>query len=72
MVTMPALRNIDEPAPEALPAYIGRLRDAMVTACRAPALDAAMLTGSLTPFQWSAVFARVERLWQRAIVGAGD
>lgn len=64
IVPMPALRSIDRPHPDALPAFEGRLAVALERACLAGPL--AIDDQRLRPFRWESVFERIEAVWSGA------
>ncbi|MFH1999279.1 MAG: glycosyltransferase family 4 protein [Planctomycetota bacterium] len=65
LVELPGLQGVDTPLPEDLPAFVDDLIGAIEAALAKPALGDPMETmpGALEPFQWSAVFRRVEQVW---------
>ena len=63
LVPLPALLNIDQPKPEALPRFVSELALAVGDALSAPRAEFDLTV--LEPFTWRAVFARVEKIWSR-------
>ena len=70
-VAMPRLEGVDVPVAEDLPAFVDRLETAIERAVDRPSVLSELgpdgLAQTLSPFTWSAVFERVEALWNRAI-----
>ena len=65
LVPLPRLIGPDTPAPEDIPAFVNALESALNETLDLPPLetDPQDYTSKFKPFTWSAVFARVERLW---------
>ena len=66
LVKMPPLVGPDTPAPDSLPSYISRLETALYESQTSSSNAVAEESGpntALTPFQWGAVFQRVEAIW---------
>lgn len=64
-IELPAMIGVDEPDPAALPAFVDRLAESIIGSLRSQPVAPPRLSG----FTWSAVFARVERLWRGLIAG---
>ncbi len=62
VVDLPRRRNVDVPVEEDLPAFIDALQAALTRALDAPRPPPP--DHALAPFRWSAVFARIERVWR--------
>ncbi len=62
LVPLPRRRNVDVPVEEDLPAFVDALTAALLRALDTPAPPPT--DDELTPFRWSAVFARIERVWR--------
>lgn len=64
LVPCPRLTGVDVPREEDLPRFVDGLADAIRTALAAPPPE---IGNSLAPFRWSAVFARIGKLWREVI-----
>jgi hypothetical protein len=60
-VALPPMIGIDTPDPRGLPAYTGRLEQAVRRGLRAGPVEPL----ALDAFTWRAVFGRIEGLWDR-------
>jgi len=69
LVAPPPMRGPDEPVPEGLEGFVGRLQAAMegVAADVVDRPTTAVAAKVLEPFTWAAVFSRIERSWRDAI-----
>jgi glycosyltransferase involved in cell wall biosynthesis len=69
LVALPSMTAIDTPDPAGLPAFVDRLEAAIQRAFDLGPIDdpERALPGALDPFTWSAVFHRVEALWQELV-----
>ncbi len=68
-VELPRMVEVDRPSPEGLPAFRERLLAAIESALDAPPLREP--PDGLADFTWAAVFARIDRVWQRLAPAAG-
>ena len=69
LVPLPRLVGIDSPHPEDIPAFVDCLGKTMAESLEAPAQERgdSHLQRALRPFAWSAVFGRVQYVWNEVV-----
>jgi glycosyltransferase involved in cell wall biosynthesis len=71
LLPAPAMKAVDTPREDALPAFVGALTDTLEAGLAAGALKTETLADSLASFSWKAVFERVQSVWIEASEAAG-
>ena len=69
LVPLPEMATVDQPISSAIPAFVDNLTQAIDEALDRPPLGdpAQTMPGALAHFRWSAVYARIEAVWQALI-----
>ncbi|MEO2136226.1 MAG: glycosyltransferase, partial [bacterium] len=71
LLPAPAMKAVDTPREDALPAFVRALTDTLEAGLAAGALKPETLADSLESFSWKAVFERVQSVWIEASEAAG-
>jgi len=66
LLPAPAMKAVDTPREDALPAFVRALTDTLETGLAAGGLKSETLADSLASFSWKAVFERVQSAWLEA------
>lgn len=64
-VPLPPLLGVDTPDPEALPAFVRHLKEALTAALQSQVAENETTLPELTPLTWGAVFGRVNQTWRK-------
>jgi glycosyltransferase involved in cell wall biosynthesis len=71
LVQTPRLRNMDQPYPEDLPAFVQNLTQAieiqLSKAVQNPQIDISLIESTLAAFTWQGIFARVQKVYDNIL-----